>query len=140
VGGRDLPARLAGLIALNEVIVQGWDIAVATGQPSSSAAPLAQAAYTFIHASVARNPQGSPGMFEPQAPVPDDAPLLDRIIGLTRRDPAWKAGPPRVYYADFGAIRFSLGNMMRASASWRVGDPRVVHDLGRTGAGAIGTC
>src|SRR5512135_1684611 len=31
-GGRDLPARVAGVVALNEVIVHGWDIAVASGQ------------------------------------------------------------------------------------------------------------
>jgi hypothetical protein len=24
--------------------------------------------------------------------VPDDAPLLDRVIGLTGRDPAWSPG------------------------------------------------
>ncbi len=26
------------------------------------------------------------------SPVPDDAPLLDRLLGLTGRDPAWRAG------------------------------------------------
>ncbi|MGH3910617.1 MAG: hypothetical protein ACRDRM_07270 [Pseudonocardiaceae bacterium] len=25
-------------------------------------------------------------------PVPDDAPLLDRLLGVTGRDPAWRAG------------------------------------------------
>jgi hypothetical protein len=29
------------------------------------------------------------GLFGPPVPVPADAPLLDRVIGLTGRDPAW---------------------------------------------------
>jgi hypothetical protein len=29
-------------------------------------------------------------VFGPVVPVPDDAPLLDRVIGLSGRDPGWK--------------------------------------------------
>jgi len=29
------------------------------------------------------------GLFGPPVDVPDDAPLLDRVIGLTGRDPEW---------------------------------------------------
>ncbi|HJR26793.1 MAG TPA: TIGR03086 family metal-binding protein, partial [Acidimicrobiales bacterium] len=32
-GGIDLPGDVAGLISLDEVVVHGWDLAVATGQP-----------------------------------------------------------------------------------------------------------
>lgn len=32
-GGLDLPGRLAGVIALDEVIVHAWDIAAASRQP-----------------------------------------------------------------------------------------------------------
>jgi len=31
-------------------------------------------------------------LFGPVVEVPDDAPLLDRVIGLTGRDPAWSPG------------------------------------------------
>jgi uncharacterized protein (TIGR03086 family) len=91
-GGQDLPAEVAGIIALDEVIVHGWDIAVASGQSFSCEPPLVEAAYGFVQSVVARNPQGTPGLFGPPAPVPDDAPLLDRLLGLTGRDPAWGAG------------------------------------------------
>jgi len=91
-GGLDLPAEVAGVVALNEVIVHGWDIAVASGQRFACESHLLEAAYGFVHASVARNPHGSPGLFGPPVPVPDDAPLLERLIGLTGRDPAWPAG------------------------------------------------
>jgi hypothetical protein len=47
--------------------------------------------YSFVQASVAQNPDGSPGLFGPLVPVPDDAPLFDRLIGLTGRDPSWHA-------------------------------------------------
>jgi uncharacterized protein (TIGR03086 family) len=91
-GGQDLPAELAGVIALDEVIVHGWDIAVASGQSFSCEPPLLEAAYGFVQPTVAQNPQGTPGLFGPPVPVPEDAPLLDRLLGLTGRDPAWRTG------------------------------------------------
>ncbi|MDQ1485423.1 MAG: hypothetical protein QOJ62_1116 [Actinomycetota bacterium] len=91
-GGVDLPSEVAGVIALDEVIVHGWDIAVASGQTYSCEPQLLQAAYGFVQATVAEHPDGSPGLFGPPVPVPDDAPLLERLIGLTGRDPAWQ--PP----------------------------------------------
>ncbi|HZU75468.1 MAG TPA: TIGR03086 family metal-binding protein, partial [Dehalococcoidia bacterium] len=33
VGGLDMPGEAAGVVALDEVILHGWDLAVATGQP-----------------------------------------------------------------------------------------------------------
>jgi uncharacterized protein (TIGR03086 family) len=99
-GGLELPAQVAGIVALNEVVVHGWDIAVASGQPYACEPSLLQAAYEFVQSSVAANPQGSPGLFGPPVPVPDSAPLLDRLIGLTGRDPAWSAGNARGAAAD----------------------------------------
>lgn len=90
-GGVELPGEVAGLVALNEVIVHGWDLAVASGQPYSAEPALVEAAYGFVQAAVAENPEGSPGLFGPPVPVPDDASLLDRLLGLTGRDPAWRA-------------------------------------------------
>ena len=88
-GGLDLPAEFAGVIALDEVIVHGWDIAVASGQRLRCDPRLVQAAYEYVQSSVAENPKGSPGLFGPPVPVRDDAPLVERLIGLTGRDPAW---------------------------------------------------
>jgi uncharacterized protein (TIGR03086 family) len=93
-GGVELPGEVAGAVALNEVIVHGWDIAVASGQPYSCDEDLLEGALGFVRAAVAENPDGSPGLFGPPVPVPDEAPLLDRLIGLTGRDPAWHAGTP----------------------------------------------
>ncbi len=89
-GGQDLPAEVAGIVALDEVIVHGWDIAVASGQSFSCDPRLVEAAYGFVQPTVAQNPQGTPGLFGPPVTVPDDAPPLDRLLGLTGRDPAWR--------------------------------------------------
>ncbi len=91
-GGIALPGHVAGTIALDEVIVHGWDIAVASGREFACAPHLLEAVYGFVAQAVAEAPEGTPGLFGPPVPVADDAPLLDRLIGLTGRDPAWR--PP----------------------------------------------
>jgi uncharacterized protein (TIGR03086 family) len=89
-GGFDLPGDVAGLVALDEVVVHGWDLARATGQPYASDRPTLEAVHGFV-APFAEPGQeaGRAGMFGPVVDVPDDAPLIDRVIGLTGRDPAW---------------------------------------------------
>jgi uncharacterized protein (TIGR03086 family) len=88
-GGVDLPAEIAGVIALDEVIIHGWDIAVASGQSLRHDPRLVEAAFEFVRASVEQNP-GGPGIFGPAVPVPHDATLIDRLIGLAGRDPGWR--------------------------------------------------
>ena len=89
-GGVDLPGEVAGRVAINEIVVHGWDIAAATRQDYACETELVQAAYEFVQPAVAQNPGGSPGLFGPPVNVPESAPLLDRLIGLTGRDPAWR--------------------------------------------------
>jgi uncharacterized protein (TIGR03086 family) len=89
-GGIELPAEVAGVVALNEVIVHGWDIAVASGQHMSCDPHLAEEAFAFVQSTVAAHPHGSAGLFGAPVPVPDAAPLMERLIGLTGRDPAWR--------------------------------------------------
>jgi len=89
-GGQELPAVEAGVIALDEVIVHGWDIAVSSGQPFDCDVALVEAALGFVTPTVGRSPKGTPGLFGPPVPVAVDAPLLDRLIGLTGRDPSWR--------------------------------------------------
>jgi uncharacterized protein (TIGR03086 family) len=92
-GGLDMPREVAGRVAINEVVVHGWDIAAATGHAYACQTELVQAAYAFAQSAVAQYPEGSPGLFGPPVSVPDSAPLLDRLIGLTGRDPAWRPAP-----------------------------------------------
>jgi uncharacterized protein (TIGR03086 family) len=92
VAGVDLPAEIAATVAIDEVVVHCWDIATATGLNFACDVEMLKAAYGFAQAAVARDPGGSPGLFGPPVAVPDDAELLDRLLGLTGRDPAWRPG------------------------------------------------
>ena len=78
------------MVVMNELVVHGWDIAVAVGHDYSAGAESLQAAYEFVKPAVKQNPEGSPGLFGPPVTVPDDASQLDRLLGLTGRDPAWR--------------------------------------------------
>lgn len=91
-GGVEMPGEVAGLVALDEVVVHGWDLAVATGQPYDPPVDAVEAAMGFVAPTAAERPEGTPGLFGPVVAVPEDAPALDRLLGLTGRDPAWR--PP----------------------------------------------
>jgi uncharacterized protein (TIGR03086 family) len=88
-GGRDLPGEVTGLVAIDEVVVHGWDIAVATGQSYTPDPALVAAARGFVDAAVARSPEGTSGLFGRPVPTAADASDLDQLLGLTGRDPAW---------------------------------------------------
>ncbi|AII03525.1 uncharacterized protein (TIGR03086 family) [Rhodococcus wratislaviensis] len=88
-GGLDLPADIAGAVAVDEIVVHGWDLAVATGQNFHCTPELLGAAYGFAKSSADQNPHGTPGLFGPPVTVPDSAPLLEQLLGLTGRDPQW---------------------------------------------------
>jgi uncharacterized protein (TIGR03086 family) len=89
-GGVDLPGEVAGIVALDELIIHGWDLARATGQPADYDGPELPAVFEMVKQFRAG---GIEGLFGPEVTVADDAPVLDRILGLAGRDPAWQ--PPR---------------------------------------------
>ena len=89
VAGARMPAAAMGVIALNEVLVHGWDLAVATGQRYDVDDAAAQRCLQFARELAIGAPEVRNGMFGPAVPVPDDAPAFDRLLGQTGRDPAW---------------------------------------------------
>ena len=48
VGGVDLPGDVAALVALDELIVHGWDISVSSGQPMETDPVLVAAATSWV--------------------------------------------------------------------------------------------
>ena len=86
-GGVDLPGEMAGAVALDELVLHGWDLAKATGQNAGYEGPGLEAVYRMVsHFRAA----GVEGLFGPAVEVPEAAPLFDRILGLAGRDPAWE--------------------------------------------------
>jgi uncharacterized protein (TIGR03086 family) len=88
-GGVTLPADVTGTFGLNELVMHGWDLAKATGQPFACDPDNAAAVFALLTGMTAAG-AGAGGGFGTVVPVPPDAPLLDRAVGLAGRDPRWK--------------------------------------------------
>ncbi|MBU7597148.1 TIGR03086 family protein [Streptomyces sp. P38-E01] len=86
-GGIDLPGDVAGRVVIDELLIHGWDLAVATGQSYDADPELLNLALEFLNAST--DPSDREGMFGPVVPAPADATELDRAVALSGRDPAW---------------------------------------------------
>jgi uncharacterized protein (TIGR03086 family) len=84
-GGTALPNELWGKIAFTEVVVHGWDLATATGQPFALPDETLRACLDHVADFVPKAPL--PTLWGPAVPVPDDAPLLHRVLAVTGRTP-----------------------------------------------------
>jgi uncharacterized protein (TIGR03086 family) len=92
-GPFDLPGEVAGLVALDELVIHGWDVARATGQAYDCDPRSLDLVHGFVVQMAGPEQEATrEGRFGPVVPVPDDASLLDRVIGLTGRDPDWSPG------------------------------------------------
>jgi len=85
-GGVDLPGEAAGLVALDELVLHGWDLARATGQAYEVDQASARAVLTFVRESQG----GQDGIFGPPLEVPQDADTFDQALRLAGRDPGWE--------------------------------------------------
>jgi uncharacterized protein (TIGR03086 family) len=93
IAGDDAPASIIGLSAADELVVHGWDVARATGQPYQCPPDLLQAAHSFLVQFASPDlPAGPEVPFGPSRAVAGDAPLLDRVLALAGREPGWPAG------------------------------------------------
>jgi len=89
VGGGTMPAPIVGQAGLNELVIHGWDLARATGQPYGCDEASAHASAEFLSLASAAAEPGQRGPFGPAVDVPPGAPVLVRAIGLSGRDPQW---------------------------------------------------
>jgi uncharacterized protein (TIGR03086 family) len=81
------PAKVVGEMIVGEWVVHAWDLARATGQTLDLPADLLAYVYDGVAAGAEQGREME--IYGPEVPVPSDAPLLDRVLGLTGRDPAW---------------------------------------------------
>jgi uncharacterized protein (TIGR03086 family) len=91
-GGVTLPGAVAGHVALNEVLLHGWDLARATGQPYESDDASARASIALLSQETSDEARAGTG-FGPVVPVPEGASLLDQAVGLSGRRPGWAREP-----------------------------------------------
>jgi uncharacterized protein (TIGR03086 family) len=85
--GTRTPAADVGALIIAELVLHGWDLAVATGQDYSVSDRAAEAALGAVEAN-AELFREYKGFAEP-VPTAAGAPLLDRLLALSGRDPAW---------------------------------------------------
>ncbi|EHR53139.1 TIGR03086 family protein [Saccharomonospora marina XMU15] len=88
IAGGDLPAAMVGRMALCELVVHGWDLATATGVPARYESGAAEAAEQVMREIGEQGRQLK--AFGPEVPLGDDASVLDRVVALSGRDPAWR--------------------------------------------------
>ncbi|MEU4427523.1 TIGR03086 family metal-binding protein [Actinoplanes sp. NPDC024001] len=89
-GGVTLPATAMGTVAVNELVMHGWDLARATGQDYAADPRTLEILVEFLSQGPA---EGTPGLFGPVVATDPDEDLLAQAVGLAGRDPAWR--PPR---------------------------------------------
>ncbi len=87
-GPTKMPADLIGGMVLVELLVHGWDLGRASGQRPEWDDDVLE----FALDEVAKTAdQGrAMGVYGAEVVVPDGAPTVDRVLGLTGRDPRWK--------------------------------------------------
>jgi uncharacterized protein (TIGR03086 family) len=86
-GPEPLPASMVGGMAVGELVVHGWDL----GRALDLEPTWAPDVLTVVHAEVAATAEigREMGVYGASVPVPEEAPVLDRLLGLTGRDPHW---------------------------------------------------
>jgi uncharacterized protein (TIGR03086 family) len=88
VEGAQLPAPAVGELGLIEVLLHGWDVARATGQPLTVSDELGEELLRCLEPTLEQGRQFE--VYGPEIRVPSDAPALTRALGLSGRDPDWK--------------------------------------------------
>ena len=88
-GLAELPAPVMYVVALNEVLVHGWDLAAAIGEPYAVDPAAAQRCLEHAAWFAEALPEGRNAIYGPVVDVPADTSVLDRLLGLTGREPSW---------------------------------------------------
>ncbi len=88
-GQGGMPGEMALSMMLGEYVLHGWDLARATGLSWAPADEAVTTALDFLQGMITPEYRGPQGMFGEEVTVPDDAPVLDRLVGFSGRDPQW---------------------------------------------------
>jgi uncharacterized protein (TIGR03086 family) len=87
IGPNTLPAAVAAATLSLEFLVHAWDYATATGHPINVVDSVTEYVLRLARKNI--TPQGRVAVgFDDPVAVADDAPVLDRLIAFTGRQPA----------------------------------------------------
>ncbi len=87
MSGMVLPGETVVAMLVGDLVLHGWDLAVATGRPYDPDPAAVAMTGEFLGAF---GEQGrAQGLFGDPVPVPADAPALTRAVARSGRDPAW---------------------------------------------------
>lgn len=89
IGDAEMPGAMSLQMMLWEYQMHGWDLARAAGQPWSPDEDGVRASLEFAPNMLTADYQGPGKSFGPRIDVPADAPAIDRLAGLSGRDPEW---------------------------------------------------
>jgi hypothetical protein len=89
-GGVEMPGEVAPVVALEELVIHGWDLAQASRQLYDSAEQELAVVRGFVAQFAGPDQAEMRGdAYASPAAVPQTAPLQDQVIGLSGRDPGW---------------------------------------------------
>jgi uncharacterized protein (TIGR03086 family) len=89
MGGAELPGAMAAAMLASDLVIHGWDLARATGQPYSCEEATADLTRQFL---IDTGDQGrAMGIYAAAVPVGADASILDQALAISGRDPQWTA-------------------------------------------------
>ena len=81
----DMPGRILGGFTTLDILVHGWDLAVATGQPATLDDDLAETVLSFARETITVDTRAP--RIAAEVPVPADASATDRLVGYLGRRP-----------------------------------------------------
>jgi uncharacterized protein (TIGR03086 family) len=89
-GGVTMPAEVMGVVALDELVLHGWDLARATGQEFSCDDAAAAAVLEFTRmASAPEFAENRVGLFGPVLDVPPDGSAFEQALAYAGRNATW---------------------------------------------------
>lgn len=90
LGAAEVPAAMAATMLVSDLVIHGWDLARATGQPFRCEDDAAELAHRFL---LETGEQGREmGIYAAAHPPEETASLLERALAASGRDPRWS--PP----------------------------------------------
>jgi uncharacterized protein (TIGR03086 family) len=86
-GPTPMPAAMVGGMVVGELVVHGWDLGRALGLRPAWDEDVLAFVYRAVVATAVMGREM--GVYGPEVAVPGPAPTLDRLLGVTGRNPDW---------------------------------------------------